>query len=49
MKSLVGFYAPGEEIITLLDGEARWMEGGLWPIEIVDLEPWEADAALAML
>lgn len=48
VKSLTAFEHP-EHGLTLLDGEARWEEGGTWPVEIVDLSPDEADLALAML
>lgn len=33
----------------LLDGEARWSEGGAWPVAVLDLTPDEAATVLAML
>ena len=35
--------------LTLVDGEARWSEGGEWPVAVLDLTPDEALTVLAML
>jgi hypothetical protein len=35
--------------LTLVDGEARWSEGGSWPVAVLDLTPDEAMTVLAML
>jgi len=49
VKSLTAFYAPDDGLLTLIDGHARWQEGGMWPVEVVDLDQEEADLTLAML
>lgn len=42
-------YRDPEHGLTLVDGEARWSEGGSWPVAVLDLTPDEARLALAML
>jgi hypothetical protein len=42
-------YRDPEHGLTLVDGEARWSEGGQWPVAVLDLSPDEARLALAML
>lgn len=42
-------YRDPEHGLTLVDGEARWSEGGAWPVAVLDLTPDEARLALAML
>ena len=42
-------YDDPEHGLTLIDGEARWSEGGVWPVAILDLDRSEAATVLAML
>ena len=42
-------YRDPEHGLTLVDGEARWSEGGAWPVAVLDLTPDEALTVLAML
>ncbi len=42
-------YRDPEHGLTLVDGEARWSEGGSWPVAVLDLTPDEALTVLAML